>query len=86
MYTLPNLGARLLTSWITDMVQDVSRFSGLVFSSNVLGGEEKQAYQSFCLFYYYYYYYFILTAIGLTPGGNNTVHIYTQTTHTTKHT
>jgi hypothetical protein len=28
------------------------------------------------LFYYYY-----LTAIGLTPGGSSTVHIYTQTAH-----
>jgi hypothetical protein len=29
--------------------------------------------------YYYYYYYYYLTAIGLTPGGSSTVHIYTQT-------
>jgi hypothetical protein len=28
--------------------------------------------------YYYYYYYYYLTAIGLTPGGSSTVHIYTQ--------
>ena len=27
--------------------------------------------------------YIFLTAIGLTPGGSSTVHIYTQTTHTT---
>jgi hypothetical protein len=26
---------------------------------------------------------YILTAIGLTPGGSNTVHIYTQTIHRT---
>jgi len=26
---------------------------------------------------------YILTAIGLTPGGSSTVHIYTQTTHRT---
>jgi len=25
---------------------------------------------------------YLLTANGLTPGGSNTVHIYTQTTHT----
>jgi len=27
----------------------------------------------------------LLTAIGLTPGGNSTVHIYTQTIHRTTH-
>jgi len=27
--------------------------------------------------------YFLLTAIGLTPGGSSTVHIYTQTIHRT---
>jgi len=26
---------------------------------------------------------YLLTAIGLTPGGNSTVHIYTQTIHKT---
>jgi len=26
---------------------------------------------------------YLLTAIGLTPGGNGTVHIYTQTIHRT---
>jgi len=26
---------------------------------------------------------YLLTAIGLTPGGSSTVHIYTQTIHTT---
>jgi hypothetical protein len=26
-------------------------------------------------------YYYFLTAIGLTPGGSSTVHIYTQTEH-----
>jgi hypothetical protein len=26
---------------------------------------------------------YLLTAVGLTPGGNNTVHIYTQTIHRT---
>ena len=26
---------------------------------------------------------YLLTAIGLTPGGNSTVHIYTQTIHRT---
>jgi hypothetical protein len=30
--------------------------------------------QYLVLFYYYY-----LTAMGLTPGGSSTVHIYTQT-------
>jgi hypothetical protein len=28
--------------------------------------------------------YILLTAIGLTPGGSSTVHIYTQTIHRTK--
>ena len=27
--------------------------------------------------------YYLLTAIGLTPGGSSTVHIYTQTVHRT---
>jgi len=27
--------------------------------------------------------YILLTAIGLTPGGSSTVHIYTQTVHRT---
>jgi hypothetical protein len=27
---------------------------------------------------------YLLTAIGLTPGGSSTVHIYTQTIHKTK--
>jgi len=26
-------------------------------------------------------YIYLLTAIGLTPGGSSTIHIYTQTTH-----
>jgi hypothetical protein len=30
---------------------------------------------------YYYYYYYYLTAIGLTPSGSSTAHIYTQTVH-----
>jgi hypothetical protein len=28
-----------------------------------------------------YIYIYLLTAIGLTPGGSSTMHIYTQTTH-----
>jgi hypothetical protein len=28
-----------------------------------------------------FYHYLFLTAIGLTPGGSSTVHIYTQTVH-----
>jgi len=28
---------------------------------------------------------YLLTAIGLTPGGSSTVHIYTQTIHRTTH-
>jgi len=28
---------------------------------------------------------YLLTEIGLTPGGNSTVHIYTQTIHRTTH-
>ena len=35
----------------------------------------------FKLFYLYLIY--LLTAIGLTPGGSATVHIYTQTIHRT---
>jgi hypothetical protein len=27
---------------------------------------------------------YLLTAVGLTPGGSSTVHIYTQTIHRTK--
>jgi hypothetical protein len=34
-----------------------------------------------CRSLYYYYDYYYLTAIGLTPGGSSTVHIYTQTVH-----
>ena len=30
---------------------------------------------------WYCYLYYLLTAIGLTPGGSNTVHIYTQAIH-----
>jgi len=30
-----------------------------------------------------YIWYILLTAIGLTPGGSSTVHIYTQTLHRT---
>jgi hypothetical protein len=33
------------------------------------------------LFIYYIYIYIFLTAIGLTPGGSSTVHIYTQIIH-----
>jgi hypothetical protein len=29
----------------------------------------------------YLLYVFVLTAVGLTPGGSSTVHIYTQTVH-----
>jgi len=28
---------------------------------------------------------YLLTAVGLTPDGSSTVHIYTQTTHRTTH-
>jgi len=28
---------------------------------------------------------YLLTAVGLTPGGNSTVHIYTQKVHRTTH-
>jgi len=31
----------------------------------------------------WYTIWYILTAIGLSPGGSNTVHIYTQTIHRT---
>jgi hypothetical protein len=37
-------------------------------------------------YYYYYYYYYYLAAIGLTPGGSSTVHIYTKTVHRTQRT
>jgi hypothetical protein len=33
---------------------------------------------------YIYIYIYLLTAIGLTPGGNSALHIYTQTIHGTK--
>jgi len=33
--------------------------------------------------YSYYGMIYLLTAIGLTPGGSSTVHIYTQTIHRT---
>jgi hypothetical protein len=36
--------------------------------------------------YIYIYIYIYLTAIGLTPGGGSTVHIYTQTIQRTEHT
>jgi hypothetical protein len=40
--------------------------------------------------HYYYccycYYYLFLTAVGLTPSGSSTVHIYTQTVQRTEHT
>jgi hypothetical protein len=32
---------------------------------------------------FYMIYEYLLTAIGLTPGGSSTVHIYTQTKHRT---
>jgi len=31
----------------------------------------------------YFFFIYLLTAIGLTPGGSNTVHIYTKTVHRT---
>jgi hypothetical protein len=33
------------------------------------------------MYKYYYYYYYYLPAIGLTPGGCSTVHIYIQAVH-----
>ena len=36
--------------------------------------------------YIYIYLLLLLTAIGLTPGGSSTVHIYTQTVHRTTQT
>jgi hypothetical protein len=35
------------------------------------------------IYVYVYVYVYLLTAIGLTPGGSSTVHIYTQTIHIT---
>ena len=35
------------------------------------------------LYYIILYYIIYLTAIGLTPGGSSTVHIFTQTVHRT---
>jgi uncharacterized integral membrane protein len=35
------------------------------------------------IYVYVYVYIYLLTAIGLSPGGSNTVHIYTQTIHRT---
>ena len=37
---------------------------------------EKRVYEKYDMIY-------LLTAIGLSPGGNSTVHIYTQTIHRT---
>jgi hypothetical protein len=50
------------------------------------GVEEIHRSQKHCFipifsYYYYYYYYYYLTAIGLTPSGSSTAHIYTQTVH-----
>jgi hypothetical protein len=36
---------------------------------------------SAAILYIYIYIFIYLTAIGLTPGGSSTVHIYTQTIH-----
>ena len=36
---------------------------------------------SFSEFYFDIYDIYLLTAIGLSPGGSSTVHIYTQTIH-----
>jgi len=36
-----------------------------------------------CMIYDIWYDIYLLTTIGLTPGGNSTVHIYTQTIHRT---
>jgi len=38
---------------------------------------------SFCWKSFFLYMIYLLTAIGLTPDGSNTVHIYTQTVHRT---
>ena len=38
-------------------------------------GMENRVYEKYMIY--------LLTAIGLSPGGNSTVHIYTQTTHRT---
>jgi len=48
----------------------------IVISSCAEGG-----YKNTLIFIYIYIY--LLTAIGLTPSGSNTVHIYTQTIHRT---
>ena len=37
----------------------------------------------FTFHYYLFFMIYLLTAIGLTPGGSSTVHIYTQTVHST---
>ena len=34
-------------------------------------------------YYFSWYMIYLLTAIGLSPGGSSTIHIYTQTTHRT---
>ena len=45
-----------------------SPFNTLIFAHLIVFGE---------------YVMYVLTAVGLTPGGSSTVHIYTQTTHRT---
>jgi hypothetical protein len=42
-------------------------------------------YPGFCVGCHYGMIWYVLTAIGLTPGGSGTVHIYTQTIHRTTH-
>jgi hypothetical protein len=37
----------------------------------------------FLFILYILFIFYLLTAIGLTPGGSSTVHIYTQTVHRT---
>jgi hypothetical protein len=36
------------------------------------------------IIYIYIHIYIMVTAVGLTPGGSSTVHIYTQTVHRTR--
>ena len=40
-------------------------------------------YNYFILLFIYLFMIYLLTAIGLSPGGSSTVHIYTQTIHRT---
>jgi len=45
--------------------------------------KQSRSYLNHLVYIYIYIYIYLLTASGLTTGGNSTVHIYTQTMHRT---